>query len=209
MSVFWQLRWLAILLSFVRIPLKSLKIKVYDFLIPPAPSVEICRQNDPNIDECLKRAMNDFILTICGDNLPVALDPFDFDSISFDLGIPFFGGSVSAKDVKFFGLSDSTVTSVSSDITPNSLAVNATSFYPIIFMTGIGTLELQLGSYSLNVSAPFNITLRNVNVDYGIVGATENINGTDYLVVETASFVPQPQDIELSIANVGKLWCSN
>lgn len=149
--------------------------------------------------------MNQFAAAICGADFPFALDPFNFDTVNFTGGLPFLGGSVSASDVNFYGLSDSTVISVSSNITDSTLEVNATSFYPIILITGVGNIDINLGSFHINMTREINVTMTNVFVDSSIEGATENINGTDFLVVQSASFVPQPQGLNISVADLGKV----
>lgn len=122
------------------------------------------------------------------------------------MGIPLLGGNLTANDVKFYGFSDSSVTSLSSNITNTTFALNATFSYPIILLTGDFDFELNLGPYSFNLTGPVNITLKNVNVDFETVGATQNINGTDYMVVQSVNFVPHPESINISTPNVGETF---
>jgi hypothetical protein len=127
------------------------------------------------------------------------LEPIIYKSINFtyrDIG------TFSVKNFKGFGLSRAKVQNVQTEFKDDKVLYNSEFFVPKIILTGVYKGSVALNSFKLNPKGQFNITLKSVTGKLQVKGMTKNLDGKDYLKIETFDLAPVVKEIKFSLTGV-------
>ncbi|XP_050420101.1 circadian clock-controlled protein daywake-like [Adelges cooleyi] len=165
-------------------------------------SFNVCKKNDPNIDKCLRTAVQNVIPDL-GEGYPKlripAIEPFELPSLEIDHGK---GSSKSVsidlkmKDVKINGLTSTVIDSLKTDLDNYRLS-GKISFTKPLEITGHYTVNGKVLVLPITGSGPCTIVLHDPKLDLKEVVATPyEKNGKTYV---------QVKKIDLKLTSVKKL----
>lgn len=151
--------------------------------------------------------MQAFFQASCSKDFTFQLDPMTFTTLKSDFGVPgIFGGSVTSRNVKLFGLSRSKVSSVNTAVSDNSLVINAKFLIPAMFFTAQAVSQMFLGILHTDFNGQFNLTMTDVDSELRIEGATEKASGVDFMRIKDVDFVPHPKTVTFYAAGVDQAY---
>lgn len=191
------------------IELRETRKHYYSFLFQcifspfQASSIVVCKQNDPHINDCVKTAIQAFFQYVSDGEYTFPFDPLNLDTLSSIFEGNIFGGSITALDVKVFGISRSKVTRVNAEISDYSMIISARLFIPEVFVTANAVAQIALGFADVDVNGQCNITMTNVDTEILIAGEVENVGGVDYMRIKKLNLLPNPEALVFSVSNLG------
>ncbi|XP_025420482.1 uncharacterized protein LOC112690649, partial [Sipha flava] len=156
---------------------------------------DLCFRDDPKIDVCIRKRINDVIEEFHKGNDEFGLhefDPLPLDNpLHFEHKARLIGGKISVKNMMTEGLTTIKVLSLRSKLqNPNKMEVGFTAHFRNLLSTGLYQFKGYLGRIPINANGRYNITFKNVETSYLLKAKLkEMVNGS---FVQLESFLSYP-----------------
>ncbi|XP_026465613.1 uncharacterized protein LOC113368282 [Ctenocephalides felis] len=159
-----------------------------------------CPRNSAELDTCLKQSIAAAVPQLRSGHELLGLRPIDPMELSeFKTGVDagLMRSKLVAKDFKVHGLSNMVVKDVKSEVTDNSLLINAEVYFPKVLSEGSYKGDSSFGDYQIKSRGIFNVTMYDVTVTWKIEGATEERDGETYMRIKHFRVSPKVGDMKI------------
>ncbi|KAK5638588.1 hypothetical protein RI129_012883 [Pyrocoelia pectoralis] len=179
------------------------------FCVAPAlqlpPDFQRCRRSDPNINECLKSAIERAV-HIMSRGLPKfkieSIEPLKVSSMTIEEGIGMVRVIQNYKNCKIFNIASATVTNVSSTITDAVFQLNISAFLEDVYMASQYKLNGRVSMLSIMGEGDCTIKLKNEKANLHLIGEFTERNGKRYVEIEELKLKLDPEKVEMDFKNL-------
>ncbi|XP_046743784.1 protein takeout-like [Diprion similis] len=165
-----------------------------------------CSRNDPNIDTCLKSAIQSAIKDLVKGTkeLKIApIDPLHLKTLDISQGTGPVAIVLNFKDVDINGISSILVDSVNAKLDGDEkiLTLNLVAQKPLTIL-GQYSVDGKVLVLPIQGSGNATINLLSVKATVKLIGSIVKRHGVEYLIFKKVDFLMTPESVELQFANL-------
>lgn len=130
------------------------------------------------------------------------VEPFLYDTVTFKYNNAVMKGQYTVKNQRTYGISKVKVLSVKSSFTDDEMNLVISNHFPKLFSSGNYRSNMTLGQFKIEAKGQFNVSLYDVTAKWTIKGKLQNINGEDYMVINTFDVLPEARDMRIAATGI-------
>ncbi|CAH1733388.1 unnamed protein product [Aphis gossypii] len=151
---------------------------------------DLCFRDDPKIDVCIRKRINDVVEQFHKGNDEFGLrefDPLPLDNpLHFEHKARLIGGKISVKNMMTEGLTTVKLLSLRSKLqNPNKMEVGFTGNFKNLLSSGQYQFKGYLGRMPINANGRYNITFKNVETSYVLKAKVKNMENSTFVQLES------------------------
>ncbi|EDV94050.1 uncharacterized protein LOC6570070 [Drosophila grimshawi] len=179
------------------------------FTLPPveykpitklAADIPTCRQEDANINECIKQGFQQLTPRLKNGisdlNIP-PMDPFLLGKSSYNYNSGVLQGRIAMRNVVVHGLSEGIIDKVDYRLKNNHVRLEMLSHIPQMLAEGAYKADIKLNDMKITPKGTFNITLTNVSMKSRSSGELYERDGHTYLRLAKLEAEPKVGDMRI------------